>query len=280
VLGDWLDDPVIADEGTIEAPVVHPHYKKRRKIERILQERDNFQAPTVDGNVRCILCKYGPSGGDGSQNTGYLGEFDEIYKTNLGHAETVEIFTEMATFWNTYIATPTEDLRLENIEMIPSVDPSQILHHYSVCKSDIPLILLNQIHDIVLFQESLRDNGSYITDVKDGGVAMDPSDSDSDDAAEDEASNLDDAHRNEPWPSRTSRKRKQKDKPAPVVNRLCAKQWIEFNKCLLNTIKTYNDCKHGSRKEMRNTSSGPRNGTKRKQMIDAYQPNTSSFRDY
>lgn len=217
----------MADEATIEAPTTHPKYLKRKRTIHQMRKDENFLKPTPDGLVSCTLCEYGPLGDPDLEQSEYLTKFDQIYQSQVGKMDWLQLYRQLRDFWNLYIATPLDDPLSSIDERIPSIQVCQLQHHYDKCcrTRNIERILLEQVDDILLVQKNIRDNGLYVVAVEDGmGGEVEAVTYDTDSESV----------------SGSGRKRKIK----PLVNPKSATQWREFNRSLVYTLKAYLDCRN------------------------------------
>lgn len=258
-MGDWLNETVLADESTVEPPTIHPKYVKRKRQTHYLRRKERFVKPKFDGSIKCILCEYGPTGDDEMDDNDDLIKFDEIYRSQLGNIEINHLYRQMSTFWNSYIATPSDDLIVPENEKIPCIKTSHIQYHYETCcrGRNISHMLMKQMEDILTAQKNIRDNGMYVVSITDDCTGLQrpqpvPA-----------PENPDDTHYIEG----------KKKKPLYNNKDGKGKQWIELNKALNTTVKTFMDFQNFDSHPKKEDRKRPRKnpvGTNKKRKLEGF----------
>lgn len=235
-LGDWLDEPTLADEASVEAPTLHPQVAKKKRIIHQLRKEEGFRKPTADGLVICKLCEYGPVGNNDVEESDVLRKFNDIYNSQLGKLHWLRHQRQLRDFWNEYIATPLDDVTVTRDERVPFISVSDIYYHYNKCSTarDFHGIFVQQITEIRAVQKTLRDNGMYVVPVDESvaasGSVVAPSPTEVVGGESVVVPEDDEA-------AGASRKRKRKGQVQ--VNPKIANQWREFGRQLIYTMKEY-----------------------------------------
>lgn len=219
VLGEWLDTAVVADEATIEKPVMSRARAKRKALIKEMRIKERFRKPTADGLILCALCEWGPLGKSDvdSRGTPYLTEFDRLYRENIGRMNWLHLYRTLRNFWNLHIATQAEELtQLDPEESpVPSINVCDLQHHYEKCcrTRNLERIMLEQVDTILHLQDNIMDNGMYVIAVDDTNVDHE---------------------------ARTDAQKKAR----PLVNPKYVTQWRELNRSFVYTMKAYLDLRN------------------------------------